>query len=81
MIPHFKNTPGLNHGNGIRLANRRKTVGNDQTRPSRKKVFQGQLDVFFRGRIHARGGLIEDKNRGIFKKSPRNGKSLALPST
>lgn len=53
-----------------------KAVGDDDGGASGQEAFEGLLDEFFRGGVHAGGGFVKDENGAVFEQGAGDADSL-----
>ena len=68
----------FNHHNSICLTERAQPVCDRDRRPATREIFQGFLNLAFRGRIQCRSRFIQDQNAGINQQGPCNTDALAF---
>ena len=70
--------PALEHDDLVGQGDGREPVGDDERRAPAHDLGQRALDLLLGGRVHRRGGVVEDEDARVGQDRPRDGEALAL---
>ena len=77
-IPVLHDAPVFHNNNPVQPMNRREAVGDDEGSAATHEFHDRFHDGVFRAGIESAGGLIQQKNRGVFEESAGDANPLAL---